>query len=332
MRLGGELRKLQKQSRRAIILCHKNADPDALCASYALEYLLRRLKPRYSVAITLPEGLSKVSKQVLQEVPVKLQELPPAEKIDTIYVVDTSTSQQLGKARGFLEKFHGSKILIDHHYPHKETSKLVTLRIIDKSTSACEVVYDLFKNHKIKVPRLVARALFIGIAYETRHFAIAKSSTFRNASELLDSGVDAQKAIQLLQVPMSESERVARLKASQRLEYQNVKPWIIATSALSSYQASAARALISLGADTAIVAGTKGDEVRVSLRATPAFYEQTRIHLGKDIAEPAGSALKGMGGGHSLAAGINAHGQADEAIAKCCQIITEKLKGQPQKT
>jgi nanoRNase/pAp phosphatase (c-di-AMP/oligoRNAs hydrolase) len=127
---------------------------------------------------------------------------------------------------------------------------------------------------------------------------------------------------------MDFSERVARLKASRRVRLFSVKGRIVALSHVSAYQASAARALIDLGADVAAVAGQKNESIEVSLRATREFNTETNVHLGKDIAKPLGEYIHGMGGGHATAAGANGTGEIEPALKRCLLLLKEKLSNQ----
>src|SRR3972149_3758652 len=124
---------------------------------------------------------------------------------------------------------------------------------------------------------------------------------------------------------MDSSERTARIKACRRAKLVKINDWIIAFSHVSAYQASAARALVDLGAHVAAVAGKRDDGVEVSFRCTREFNMDTGIHLGRDIANPLGELLKGMGGGHAAAAGANGIGSVEKALKQCMQLFTEQL-------
>ncbi|MEM2119087.1 MAG: DHH family phosphoesterase, partial [Candidatus Bathyarchaeia archaeon] len=217
-------------------------------------------------------------------------------------------------------------IVIDHHSVHPETMKQATLCITnEESSSTCEIVYNFFKQTNTKPDPTVAKALFLGIAFDTRHFVLASSSTLKNIADLIEAGVNAQETLPLLSLPMDFSERVARLKASRRVKLFRIKDWIIALSHVSAYQASAARSLIDLGADVAVVAGQKNQEIEVSLRATREFHEKAKVHLGRDIAKPLGEYIHGMGGGHSTAAGANGVGELESTLKRCYLILKEKI-------
>jgi nanoRNase/pAp phosphatase (c-di-AMP/oligoRNAs hydrolase) len=309
------------------IVTHQNADPDALCSAYALGYLLRRLRRGVVVHLVAPQGISKVTKRVLEHLHIRLHHPESLDEYDIVFTVDTNTLLQLAEYGMRLRDYEGEVIVVDHHAPDPKTLEISTHAIIDdKAVSVSQIVYSLYKEFKIPVSRPVAWALFLGIAYDTRHFALATSTSFKIAGDLVRRGVDAAKAIRLLQVPITESERIARLKGAQRLKITRVGRWILASTFVGSHQASVARGLIMLGADVAMVSGGKKGDVQVSLRSTQDFYDSTGTHLGRHIARAVGELIHGAGGGHAIAAGIRGRDEEKSALTKCLQVLTEELK------
>jgi len=312
-----------------VLLCHHNADPDAICSAFAFAGLLKRFKPNVDVEIGASQGISRLSRHLLENLPIKVGTKPNIEKADVIVMLDTNTVQQLSD---IAEKIRSSKspiIVIDHHAAHPETAKIAKIYIADeKASSTCEIAYSFFKEVGVKPDINEAKALFLGIAFDTRHFVIANPSTFKTIADLVDIGIDAQEVLALLSLPMDSSERVARLKACRRTKLFRINDWIIAFSHVSAFQASAARALIDLGASVAVVAGQKNENVEISLRCTRDFHERTRIHLGRDVANPLGEYLQGMGSGHATAAGVNGVGDVETALKRCLRIIKENLLNQ----
>jgi nanoRNase/pAp phosphatase (c-di-AMP/oligoRNAs hydrolase) len=130
---------------------------------------------------------------------------------------------------------------------------------------------------------------------------------------------------------MDVSERLARLKAAQRLTIYRMDPWIVVTSNLGSFQSSAARGILNLGADVVIIAGNEKEELKASLRSTEEFYRNSGIHLGEDVTKPLSEPYKGAGGGHPTAAGINGFGEAEKFLVDAAEIIKAKL-GQLKRT
>jgi len=309
-----------------VLLCHHNADPDAVCSAYAFASLLKQTRSGIEVEIGASQGISRLSKHLLKFLPIDVRMQPNVEKADAIILLDTNTIQQLDVVAEKIKKSQAPVIVIDHHAAHPETKQLAKVCITnEESSSTCEIVYNLYKEGNVKLGENEAKALFLGIAFDTRHFVLANSSTLKNIAELIDAGVNAQETLLLLSLPMDFSERVARLKACRRIRLFKVEEWIIALSHVSAYQASAARAIVELGAHVAAVAGQKDENIEISLRAQLEFNTKTGIHLGRDIAKPLGEYLNGMGGGHATAAGVNGVGDVDTGLKRCLRLLKEKI-------
>ena len=313
----------ETDAKLVVLLCHHNADPDAICSAYAFASLLKNLKPKVEVEIVAAQGISRLSKHLLKHIPIEVKASYDIEKADAIVLLDTNTIQQLDNLAEKVKTSMAPLIVIDHHAAHPETEQIAKICITnEEASSTCEIVYNFFKEMNLKPGANEAKALFLGIAFDTRHFVLANSSTLKAIAELIDAGVNAQETLSLLSLPMDFSERVARLKACRRAKLFKVGEWIIAFSHVSAYQASAARAIIDLGAHVAVVAGQKNENLEISLRCVREFHEKTGIHLGKDIAKPLGEYLHGMGGGHSTAAGL---GDIETGLKRCLRLLKEKL-------
>jgi phosphoesterase RecJ-like protein len=312
-----------------LLLCHHNADPDAICSAFAFQSLLTKCKPNITVEIGTGQGISRLSKHILKRIPITVQLQPDVEKADAIVLLDTNTIQQLGQLAEHVTKTGAPVIVIDHHAAHPQTEQIAKLCITnEEASSTCEMIYDFYKQLNIKPGLNEAKALFLGITFDTRHFVLANSSTFKTISELSDIGVNPQEELSSLALPMDFSERVARMKACRRAKLVKIENWIIALSHVSAYQASAARALVDLGAHMAAVAGQKNEKIEISLRCTRDFNQATGIHLGKDIAKPLGEYLQGMGGGHATAAGVNGTGYVEKGLKHCLRLLKKQLSNQ----
>jgi nanoRNase/pAp phosphatase (c-di-AMP/oligoRNAs hydrolase) len=316
----------ERNTKLAVLLCHINADPDAVCAAFAFSRLIQRLRPSLKVEVAAAQGPSRLSKFLLNSIPAELTAEPQIESAEAIVLLDTNTIQQLGDWSERIKASKAALIVIDHHASHPETERLATLTVADENASStCELVYSLFKEAQVKPTVDEARALFLGIAFDTRHFVLASSNTFKTVADLVDIGLKPEETLSLLSLPMDLSERIARLKASKRVKLAKMNNWLIVFSHVSAYQASAARALITLGADVAVVAGQRNEKIQISMRATRVFSEKTGVHLGKDIAKPLGEYLEGMGGGHAVAAGVNGVGDVEASLKRCLRLLKAKL-------
>ncbi|MDG6223760.1 MAG: DHH family phosphoesterase [Candidatus Bathyarchaeota archaeon] len=307
-----------------VLLCHHNADPDAIGAAFAFDNLLKQLRPNLKTEIGAAAGPSKLSKAVIKAVNVELTDQPQIENADLVVLLDTNTTQQLDDWAALLQPAQPI-LLIDHHAPHPETEHISALSVTDETASStCEIVYRLFKEAKIKPSVASAKALFLGIAFDSRHFILAGSETLKIVAELAQI-VNPRETLPILSLPMDYSERVARLKTAGRMKIVKVNNWLIALSRLSTFQASAARGLVAFGAHVAIVAGEKDGGIQVSFRASHEFFTETGIHMGRDLATPLGEFLGGMGGGHSVSAGANGNGDVNGCLNFCEKLIKQKL-------
>lgn len=305
---------------------HQNADPDAICSAHALRELILRLNPSVNVELFLPGGPSQLSERVIDFFGIEISEKSENLNFDLLFVVDTGSLIQLDDWEKFVSNSEAFKIFIDHHVHDPEISDLADIYLIDeRATSTSELIYKIYDSYDIKPSVDIARVLLAGISFDSKHFGIGTSDTFRIVSELLAIGGSIPETKRLLSTKMPFSERIARLKASQRMDIHKIGEWVIATSYLSSYQSSAARAFLGLGADLAIVAGRKGDELRASMRSTENFFKSTGINLGY-LSRKLGEDFGGSGSGHSGAAGLNAQGDPQKLLLTALNIIEEKLK------
>jgi len=309
-----------------LLLCHRSADADAICSAYGLQGLLKRFMPNVVTEIGCPQGINKPSKVLLEYLPITVNLKPNIESADVIIFVDTNTVEQLDEVAEIIKKSAAPKIIIDHHSENPESAKMCKLCIVDdKAAANCEIIYKLFSQAKTRPNLNEAKALFVGIAFDTRHFALASSSTIQIVAKLVTAGIDVQDTLAQFNLPIDTSERLAKLKACKRAKIVRVQGWIIALSHVSAYQASAAKALVDLGAHVSAVAGEKNGKIDVSLRSVRQFNQETGINLGTDIAAPLGEYMHGVGGGHALASGVSGTGEIQPTLKQCLLLLKQKL-------
>jgi phosphoesterase RecJ-like protein len=311
---------------RVLLLCHHNADPDSICAAYAFKELVAALDPEVEADIVLTDGASLLSRKIMEKLGIAVGEVSPSDHVDALVALDTATLSQLADWGEAVASSEAPRVFIDHHSPHPEIRSIASMFIVDEAASStCEIVHGLFEGYGLSPSRSVANALLAGMAFDSRHFTIGTARTFRSVSRLLEIGSPLEEIVALLAPERNRSESIARLKAAQRMQLHAIGGWTIATSHVSSYQASAARALLRLGADAVVVAGVDKGELRASIRATEEFYNETRIHLGRDVAQPLGEEYGGAGSGHSTAAGVNGVGRSRAMLLRAVELISEKL-------
>ena len=314
-------------SGKVLLFCHHNADPDAICSAYAFKELAKTLNPTTEAKIILTGGASSLSKRVTENLGIETANDGSVAEADALIILDAATLTQLEDWGEEIAGADAPKVFIDHHAPHPKTLRLATIYLVDEeATSTCEIVYTLYQRYGVTPSTNVARALLTGIAYDSKHFTIGTAETFKAVSELLEIGGSIGEVVGLLASDMDRSERIARLKAGQRMQIHDVEGWTVVTTHVGSFQASAARALIGLGADVAVVSGGDKKTLRASLRSTERLHEGTSIHLGRDIAAPLGGEFGGAGSGHATSAGVNAVGSPQAMLSRAVELISVKIK------
>lgn len=321
------IRALLEESSSLLILGHQNADPDAVCSMAAIAEMYRFVNKDGTVSLVC-DDVSRLATQVLQTFAPGITVSRAVEgEYELIIIVDANNRFQLGEALKSFRNDPSKTILIDHHEPSSEANEIAEHLVVksDKS-SACEIIIDLFDDLGLSFTETTANLLLAGILFDTRRFFYTTATTLSTAIRLVKAGANYQACVNALVTKPDRSEKIARLKAAARSETYILDDWIIVTSRVSAFEASACRALIELGADVAIVGGTPSkDIVRISSRSTTEFYQQTHISLGTDVMEPLGEIIGGVGGGHPNAAGANGKRNCDRALARSVELIREGM-------
>lgn len=310
--------------RRVGIVCHKNADPDSFCSAYALSLLLQHLD--IQAEVIAPEGLNEVAKHLLPSYGLRVYSSEAARDVEAIITVDVCSLDQLGELAGILPGLARPVFVIDHHAETAGLSGLARMKFVDEqAVSVGELVYQLYEGAGVTPSPQAAKAMLAAIVYDSRHLIRATPRTLRIVLALLGTGIVYSEVVQSLHVPIDVSERIARLKAGQRLGFERIEDYLVAITHVGSFEASAARALLDLGADVAVVVGGDKEELRISARARDEFYAETGIHLGRDILEGLGKRLGGGGGGHPTAAGASGAGDPEKVMLECGRLIREAI-------
>lgn len=308
------LAKLLSQGRNAFIV-HGNADPDALATAFALSKVFPGI-------IIAPDGLDRMSKIISEALGIEVETKLDRSEFDRLVILDTSGPEQLGDAR-----YLGNDedvIVIDHHSRNQNwKSKLYYCD--DTKSSCCEIAYELVKISGKRLPRNAALALLVGILTDSGHFRYGNRDTLLTFSEIMSEyNIGMREPIELIEGEMDLSEKISQLKGAQRLKYTRVERFIIATSFGSAYEASVSKALIQMGADIAFVGSQRGEDFRISARASPQMIEMG-IHLGK-LLEGIGKETSNGGGGHPAAAGLSGKGDVKQMLDLCVTNARKALR------
>jgi len=299
-----------------LVFTHRQADPDALCAAGALKLLVPRSFParKLDFGIVVPQGASALGKRISSVLGIEFVEEIERDSIlkaDIIMVVDTGDPKLLEPFTPLFDESTARKILIDHHASSSlpETWQKVDERIVSPdATSACEIVTLGFPSDLIT--KTVSDTLLPGLLFDSQHLGIATRNTLSAALILVEAGSNISASKRLLRYEPDRSEVLGRIKAAQRIKYEETGGRIIASSEISSFHATVARMLVEIGADVGIGYGESNGEGRVSARSSQPFYRETGIDLAYE-AKKIADRFEVVGGGHSTAASISGKINAD---------------------
>lgn len=313
---------LQEAAGRLVgLLTHAGGDPDSIGSAYVLKNILLKAYGARGVAFTIPGSPSTHSRALLNYLGLDVGDI---ERAEIFVVVDAGSPQQLEEYSRILGE--GVRIIVvDHHETSAEAyGEGAALYASTAYQSVCEMVYELAEHVGYRLGLREAEALFLGIYYDTVRLSVADEESLRKVCRLAEMGVKPMGILAQLETAMDVSERVARLKAAARMKMYRLKEWYIVFSRVGSFQSSAARSLLSLGAHAAIVAGEADEGVQVSMRAV-----QDVVKAGLDLSRVAarlGEEFRGYGGGHSTAArAFCKEGDVEKVLRRCLELVSERL-------
>ncbi|HEX9909103.1 MAG TPA: DHH family phosphoesterase [Thermoplasmata archaeon] len=311
--LAGIVKELEEPG-GTLILLHGNADADALASAFAIKTCFP------DVEIGTPGGLDRVSKVLSEVLHIESNDLVEGIKKKRILVLDTSGPEQLDT-----EVDLSRSIVVDHHLRNPKWEAASKYYCDDSRNSCSEIVYELLKAGNKKITRETALALFYGILTDTGYFKYAKPGALMTVAEIMSGhGIDMDEAMNLVNLDVDISERVSQLKGAQRLKYWKIGNRLVVISQGSAFEASVCKALLGLGADIAFVGSQRGEQFRISARATAEMVRKG-VHLGK-LLGGVGSETTNGGGGHPGAAGMTGIGDVEAILNISAENATKLLR------
>lgn len=298
---------LCKIAKNVAISGHTNPDYDALGSCIALREILRQNK--ISADIILEQPLDNTFKgfATMQEYVIE-----PQKEYDVVLLVDTAETKLIpANVLGLMQKAN-MVINIDHHQSNANYGKM---NFVENRSSACEVLYYLFKRHFV-LNELLAESLFIGIYTDTGGFVYSNTTktTFLCLGELLDTGLDADALLR----DCFRSKSLAAFEITKRA-FASVKFYHdgqIAVSVLRENDFVECKA--NLNESKFIVPYLPTVEgVRVSISVSEPIKNDFHVSLrtAYDDVNVSLIAQKFGGGGHKRASGMTLKGNFDKALA-----------------
>lgn len=305
-----EVRLFLEKSQHLLVLCHSNADPDALASALSVKIAY----PDKDVAICC-DGLSKTSKHLLAYLGEDLGSLECDP--DSILVVDTSSPELLGSCMGMLEKTD-RLAMVDHHSSLAFSPSCSYRRT---ATSNAELMWEvLSRPGDVRI----RKALLTGVLTDTGHLRFATRHTFGAISEMLGDDIVFEEIFMLLREDIDLSQKMALFKALQRMKIIKVGDFTIAKTSVGTFESLVGRTILSIGADVVLIINEKKGK-RIVARASRRAVDKG-VDLSVIMAD-AGRLYGGDGGGHPPAAGLINIEDFKKASNSILETITSIFQG-----
>ena len=199
-----ELSKLFSSSENILLICHINPDGDSIGAQLALYHYFKANGK--NVSLMAPNNIQEFLKWMdgadLINIFIKDRKKSRMliESADLIVMLDFNQPNRLGEAEDFVIASKAKKLIIDHHLNPEDFSDLI---ISDPSKcSTSELIHEIISEiNGVKfMNRPYAEALYVGIITDTGNFEHGSysSGTFRIVADLLDTGINKDKIINLI--------------------------------------------------------------------------------------------------------------------------------------
>jgi len=306
-----------------LLTTHENPDADGLSAQLAVHCILEQFKIQTFICNggPLPEKYKFMDpKKVLTD--IKNQNILPHDY--DVIVLDTSDIGHISKEGQECLNNAQAKFFIDHHNGPNPSD---TFFWIDpEKSSTAEMVFDLAKALKVKLPLHVCKALFAGIVYDTGSFIYPKTTahTFQIASSLVKKGVKPKEIHSLLyeNKPISSFKLLALIQSTFEVYLDNR----VAVQIMEKEMLQRSGATYE-SAENIINYPLKSPQILVSLFFKEDAKGVWRCSIrSKGEIDVASFALTLGGGGHKNAAGFPLpSGDLDEVMKTVLASIEESL-------
>jgi len=185
-----------QKSKHILLHLHPNPDPDSVGSALAMYHALRGVgkavtviggdSPRPTFLAHLP-GFGTIE-------PKNWSEINPAD-FDLFIILDVGDRERISRRVPVVFPPALRTVAIDHHVTNKEFAEINLIE--SKYPATAQILYELFREWKIKLTHDIALCLFIGLWGDTLSFRIPATlpSTFRAAADLVERAPDFAAAI-----------------------------------------------------------------------------------------------------------------------------------------
>ena len=325
-----EIKALLSSPKNIVIVPHRNPDGDAMGASLAMYYYLK--KKGHNATVVAPNDYPSFlkwlpgSKDVFKFDMQNRQSKSAIDEASIVFLLDFNALHRVGSdMQNTLEAFDGTYIMIDHHQEPDAIAKYLYSDISICST--CQMVYHFLEklSDVDVVDADIATCLYTGIMTDTGSFRFPSttSTTHRIIADLIDKGAENAKIhndvydassyskIQLLGRALSNMKVIENLKTAyislsqdelNEFNYQKGD-----TEGVVNYALSLEGIIFAV----IFIEDVEQKIVKISLRSKGKFSVNkfSRAHFD--------------GGGHDNAAGGKSHESLDATISNFLKILPD---------
>lgn len=195
-----EIKALLSSPKNIVIVPHRNPDGDAMGASLAMYYYLK--KKGHNATVVAPNDYPSFlkwlpgSKDVFKFDMQNRQSKSAIDEATIVFLLDFNALHRVGSdMQNTLEAFDGTYIMIDHHQEPDAIAKYLYSDVSICST--CQMVYHFLEklDDVDTVDADIATCLYTGIMTDTGSFRFPSttSTTHRIIADLIDKGADNAK-------------------------------------------------------------------------------------------------------------------------------------------
>ncbi len=308
-----------KRHKSFLIVSHHNPDADAACSTLAMAAVLKKMGKKTVVVNDddLPNWLGFLpgAKSFKRRSTIKQP------SFDAVIILDAGQIDRIG---GVCKWIDGHRVInIDHHITNNNFGS-VNL-VWPKVSSTCEMLFDLFKEGKVKLNKDLAILLYSGIMTDTGSFRFENTSfrTHAIAAELIKFGLSASELYQrhYVGIPVKEIRNFVEVIHEAQLLLNNKVYCVMLPKAITerfSKNFDLKEKLFTFlrsveGIEVVVILHELGSRLtRINLRSQNSF----------DVAK---LASQFQGGGHRKAAGAKVEAGLTEAKKKILAAIRKAL-------
>lgn len=290
-----ELAALLKQAPDEVFVQpHNVPDPDAIAASFGLQYLLK-VRGIDSVIVYENEVEKANSLKMLELFEI---EIVPASSVKTMGEEDWTVLVDVQKYNSNVTDLVTDEVAcIDHHEINEKEGGYQFSDLRPEAGACSSIIADYFIENKIEIPRNIATALLYGIFMDTSDLSRGVSELDINMFYHIYRLSDISLITQLKGNQISKSDLNDYAKAFQSVEIYDEIGFLYLDNCNDSLLGAAGDLVLSIAGVNMVVAYSPREEgIKFSLRSIDSRYSAEAMV--KSILKD-----KGFGGGHKSMAG-----------------------------